>query len=78
MHYAKFTIYLPQKSYGSNLFFVSSNVAKYKAFNRAILLGNTLLWRFSFLYVEFNDSIAFVVYITFLTVSENLNIVNGK
>ena len=29
-------------------FFVASNVARYSAFNRAVSLGNTLLWRFSF------------------------------
>ena len=55
-------------------FFVASKVARYKAFSRAVSLGNTLLWRFSFRYVEFRDSIALVVYITFLTAVENLNI----
>ena len=29
-------------------FFVASNVARYSAFNRAVSLGKTLLWRFSF------------------------------
>ena len=29
-------------------FFVASNVARYSAFKRAVSLGNTLLWRFSF------------------------------
>ena len=29
-------------------FFVASNVERYSAFNRAVSLGNTLLWRFSF------------------------------
>ncbi len=27
---------------------IESNVARYSAFNRAVSLGNTLLWRFSF------------------------------
>jgi CRISPR/Cas system-associated endonuclease Cas1 len=29
-------------------FFVASKVAKYRAFNRAVSLGNTLLYRLSF------------------------------
>ena len=34
-------------------FFVASNVARYSAFNRAVSLGNTLLWRFSFRYAVY-------------------------
>ena len=42
-------------------FFVASKVAKYRAFRRALSLGNTLLWRFNLRYVAFRLSIAFVV-----------------
>ena len=55
-------------------FFVASKVARYRAFSRAVPLGNTLLWRLSFRYVAFSDSIALVVYMTFLTAPENLKI----
>ena len=55
-------------------FLVASKVAKYSAFSKALSLGNTLRWRFSLRYVEFRDSIEFVVYMTFLTSDENLNI----
>ena len=55
-------------------FFVASKVERYSAFSNALSLGNTLLWRLSFLYVEFKLSMALVVYITFRTVSENLKI----
>lgn len=55
-------------------FFVASKVERNRAFNNALSLGNTLLWRLSFLYVEFKLSMALVVYITFRTVSENLKI----
>ena len=55
-------------------FLVASNVVRYSAFKRAVSLGNTFLWRLSLRYVEFSDSIAFVVYMTFLTVDENLKI----
>lgn len=62
----------PQFRLGIVHFFVASNVDKYRAFKRAVSLGNTLLWRFSFRYVAFRLSIAFVVYITLRTVVENL------
>ena len=55
-------------------FLVASNVARYKDFKSALSLGNTLRCLLSLRYVELRDSMAFVVYITFLTVGENLNI----
>lgn len=55
-------------------FFVACIVDRYRAFSNALSLGNTLLCLFSFLYVLFRLSIAFVVYITFRTSDENLNI----
>ena len=62
----------PQFRIGIVHFFVASNVDKYRAFKRAVSLGNTLLWRFSFRYVAFRLSIVIVVYITLCTVVENL------
>ena len=47
-------------------FLVASNVARYSALSNAVSLGNTLLCRFSFLYVAFSDSIEFVVYKTLI------------
>ena len=64
----------PQFLNGLLHFFVASYVAKYSALSSAVSLGNTLLWRFNRLYVLLRLSIAFVVYITFLTSAENLNI----
>ena len=55
-------------------FLVASNVARYRAFKSALSLGNTLRCLLSLRYVELRDSMAFVVYITFLTVGQNLNI----
>lgn len=55
-------------------FLVASKVDRYNAFNSAVSLGNTLLWRFSLRYVAFNDSMEFVVYMTFRTAAENLKI----
>jgi len=38
----------PQFRIGIDHFFVASNVDRYNAFKRAVSLGNTLLWRYSF------------------------------
>ena len=54
--------------------FVASKVARYRAFSSAVSLGNTLLCWFNFRYVEFRDSMALVVYMTFRTSAENLKI----
>gem|GEM_PF-1557525 len=59
MHNSPYT--RPQFRTGMDHFLVASKVARYKAFNKAVSLGNTLLWRFNLRYVEFSDSIEFVV-----------------
>ena len=64
----------PNEESGIVHFFVASKVAKYSAFKRAVSLGNTLLWLFNRRSTLLRLSIAFVVYITFLTSAENLNI----
>ena len=64
----------PQLRIGRVHFLVASNVAKYKAFSNAVSRGSTLLWRLSLRYVLFRLSMAFVVYMTFLTPIENLKI----
>ena len=53
---------------------VASNVARYNAFKSAVSLGNTLLWLFNLHNALLRLSIAFVVYITFRSSAENLNI----
>ncbi len=55
-------------------FFVASNVARYRAFKRAVSLENMLLCLLSLRYVELRLSMALVVYITLQTAVENLKI----
>ena len=53
---------------------MASNVERYKALSKAVSLGNTLRSRFKRRIELLRLSIAFVVYIIFLTLDENLNI----
>lgn len=65
---------LPQFLSGIVHFFIASHVARYRAFCKEATVGNMLRWLFRCLYALLILSIVFVVYITFRTSAENLNI----
>ena len=73
IHYSQLSIYLSPISYSSCTFFTIFSTARYKAFSNDTLFGKTDRFLFMLLNLKFTLSTAFVVYITVLTFTLNLN-----